>query len=157
MTEGQSVTVLEREAIIRWLTSPPEGQARMTVGGGSLGSVPLSLDPSAAHPLATSPGELLAGAIGGSFAFFVAEELAKEGVHARELSAHVTLTVSDNGSGVKQLALSGVACRLLGRVPQIDQERFDAAAAAAMRSCLKTLCLRTEVLMVTVEAVLESA
>jgi hypothetical protein len=129
----------------------------MTVGSGSLHSLPLSLDPDAAHPLATSPAELLAGTIGAVFAWFAAEELMREGTRARELIADVSLTVSAHGGGVTNLALSGIACRLLGRVPQIGQERLNAVAKLAMSRCVDTLGLRPEGLAVTVEAVLEGA
>jgi organic hydroperoxide reductase OsmC/OhrA len=147
----------EREATIRWLGSPPEGVPRMTVGSGSLHSLPLSLDPDAAHPLATSPAELLAGAIGAIFAWFAVQELVAGGAHARELIADVSLTVSAHTGEVTSPSLSGIACKLLGRVPHIGQERLDAVAKVAMRRCVETLGLRPEGLAVTVEAVLEGA
>jgi hypothetical protein len=149
------MTGFECEATIRWLASPPEGVPRMTVGSGSLHSLPLGVDPDAPHPLATSPGELLAGAIGTILAWFAAQELVEQGTHARELIAEVTLTVSDGG--VRNRALSGIACTLLGRVPRIDQERLEAVAKLGMSRCLETLRVRTEDLAVSVEAVLEGA
>jgi hypothetical protein len=151
------MSVFVREATIRWLGRPPEGVPRMTVGSGSLHSLPLSLDPDASHPLATSPAELLAGAIGAIFAWFAAQELIGEGAHARELIADVSLTVSDHADGVTNPSLSAIACKLLGRVPQIGPERLDEVAKVAMNRCVETLGLRPERLAVTVEAVLEGA
>jgi organic hydroperoxide reductase OsmC/OhrA len=148
------MTALEREATIRWLTNPPEGQPRMTVGSGSV-SLPLSVDLNATHPLATSPAELLAGAIGSIFAWFAARELMDGGTQAHELIADVTLTVSEDLGGVTDLAVSRLACKLLGRVPEIDEERLDAVAKLAMRRCVETVRLRTERVAVTVEAILE--
>jgi organic hydroperoxide reductase OsmC/OhrA len=148
------MTVLEREARIKWLTNPPEGLPRMTVGSGSV-SLPLSLDPTATHPLATSPAELLAGAIGSIFAWFAARQLMDDGTQAHELTADVTLTVSQDLGGITDLAVSRLACRLLGRVPDIDQERLDAVAKLAMRRCVETVRLRSERVAVTVEAILE--
>ena len=148
------MSVFEREATIRWMSSPPDGVPRMTVGSGSLHSVPLSVDPNAVHPLATSPGELLAGAIGAVFAWFVAEDLMKLGSHARQLTAEVGVRCDQAGE-VTDLAVSGIACKLLGRVPDIGQERLAAVAEAALGHCIKTLGLRSEDLAVTVEAVLE--
>jgi hypothetical protein len=59
------MTALEQEATIRWLNHPPKGTPRLTVGSASLTpSLPLNVDRHATHPLATSPGELLAGVIG---------------------------------------------------------------------------------------------
>jgi hypothetical protein len=148
------MTAFEWEATIKWLTNPPEGLPRMTVGSGSV-VLPLSLDPAATHPLATSPAELLAGAIGSIFAWFAARQLMDDGTQAHELTAEVTLTVSDDPGGVTDLALSSLACKLLGRVPQIGQERLEAVAKLAMSQCVESLGLRTERLAVTVEAILE--
>jgi organic hydroperoxide reductase OsmC/OhrA len=148
------MTALEREATIRWLTNPPEGQPRMTVGSGSV-SFPLSVDPNATHPLATSPAELLAGAIGSIFAWFAAKELMDWGTQAHELVVDVTLTVSEELGGVTDLALSRLACKLLGRVPNVDEKRLEAVAKLAMSRCFETLALRTDRVEVTVEAILE--
>ena len=150
------MSVFEREATIRWMSSPPDGVPRMTVGSGSLHSLPLSLDADAIHPLATSPGELLAGAIGAVFAWFVAEELVKQGSHARQLTAEVRVRCDDGGE-ITELAVSDIACKLFGRVPNIGQERLAAIAEAALGHCIRTLGLRGEALAVTVETVLEGA
>jgi organic hydroperoxide reductase OsmC/OhrA len=126
----------------------------MTVGSGSV-SLPLSVDPDATHPLATSPAELLAGAIGSIFAWFAARELMDEGTQAHELVVDVTLTVSEDLGGVTDLALSRLACKLLGRVPYVDEERLQAVAKLAMSRCVETVALRTDRVEVTVEAILE--
>lgn len=150
------MSVFEREATIRWMSSPPEGVPRMTVGSGSLHALPLSVDPDATHPLATSPGELLAGAIGAVFAWFVAEELVQEGTHARQLTAEVSVRC-DRAGDATEVVVSGIVCRLLGRVPNIAQERLAAIAEGALGRCVKTLGLRSEGLAITVETVLEGA
>jgi organic hydroperoxide reductase OsmC/OhrA len=148
------MTAFEWEATIKWLTNPPEGLPRMTVGSGSV-VLPLSLDPDAPHPLATSPAELLAGAVGSIFAWFAARQLMDDGTQAHELTADVTLTVSENPGGITDLAISRLACKLLGRVPHIGQERLEAVAKLAMSQCVESLGLRTERVAVTVEAILE--
>jgi hypothetical protein len=148
---------VESEARIRWLNSPPEGMPRMTVGSGLLvPALPLSVDPDAANPVATSPGELLAGAIGTIFAWLVARELVQQGTGATELSAYVTLTASDGDGDLSKVALTGIIFRLVGRVPGIAREQLEAIATQGMRRCVDTLGLRTERLAITVEAVLES-
>jgi organic hydroperoxide reductase OsmC/OhrA len=151
------MTALEREATIRWLTHPPEGVPRLSVGSESLRSLPLDVNPEAAHPLATSPGELLAGAVGSAFAWLAAEELVKEGTQARELTAYVTLTLSGEADDGTDMALSAIACKLIGRVPGLDQARMEAVAQAAMTRCIEALGMRTEGLAVTVEGSLEGA
>jgi organic hydroperoxide reductase OsmC/OhrA len=148
------MTALERKATIRWLTNPPEGTPRMTVGSGSV-SLPLSVDLNATHPLATSPAELLAGAIGSIFAWFAARELMDQGTQAHELVVDVTLTVSEDPGAITDLALGRLDCKLLGRVPDVDEERLEAVAKLAMSRCVETVALRTDRLVVTVEAILE--
>jgi organic hydroperoxide reductase OsmC/OhrA len=151
------VTVIEREATIRWLGNPPSGVPRLSVGSESVKAWPLEVNPDAEHPLATSPGELLAGAIGGVFAWLAAEELVKEGTPARELIAYVMLTVSSGSDEPMDLALSGISCELVGRVPGLSRERLEAAAQAAMTRCIAALGMRSDSVAVSVEATLEGA
>jgi organic hydroperoxide reductase OsmC/OhrA len=151
------VTVLEQEATIRWLGNPPAGMPRLSVGSETLKAWPLDLTPDAAHPLATSPGELLAGAIGSVFAWLAAEELVRDGTPARELIAYTTLTVSSESDEPMDLALSAIACQLVGRVPNVDHERFEAAAQAAIRRCLAALGMRSDSVAISVETALEGA
>jgi organic hydroperoxide reductase OsmC/OhrA len=151
------VTVLEQEATIRWLGNPPSGVPRLSVGSESLKAWPIAVTHDAEHPLATSPGELLAGAIGSVFAWLAAEELVRGGTPARELIAYTTLTVSSDSDEPMELALSAIACQLVGRVPDANNERFDAAAQAAIRRCLAALGMRSDTVAVSVETTLESA
>jgi organic hydroperoxide reductase OsmC/OhrA len=152
------MTVLEQEATIRWLNHPPRGTPRLTVGSESLTpSLPLNVDRHATHPLATSPGELLAGVIGTAFASLHAEQLAREGTPAHELTASVTLTMSDEAADGANLILSAIRCRVLARVPHIDQEQLEVVAEAAMARCIEALAMRPERIAVTVEALLEGA
>jgi hypothetical protein len=89
------MTALKREATIRWLGNPPDSAPRLIVGSHSMAPLmSLSVDPETTDPLATLPGELLAGAIGSVFTWFVAQQLVKEGTQARELVSYVTLTLS---------------------------------------------------------------
>jgi organic hydroperoxide reductase OsmC/OhrA len=139
------------------LGNPPAGVPRLTVGSESLKAWPIDVTPDAAHPLATSPGELLAGAIGSVFAWLAAEELVRDGTPARELIAYTTLTVSSDSDEPMDLALSAIGCQLVGRVPDMDQERFDAAAQAAIRRCLGALGMRSDTVAVSVGTTLEGA
>jgi organic hydroperoxide reductase OsmC/OhrA len=149
---------IRREATIRWLDHPPEGTPRLTVGSESLTpSLPLSVDRHATHPLAASPGELLAGAIGATFAWLTAERLMSEGTQARELTASVNLTMSGHAKDDADLALNAVACRVAARVPSVGQDHLQAVAGDAMRRCIEALGMHAERLQVTVEALLESA
>jgi len=150
--------VLKQEATIRWLSHPPKGTPRLTVGSESITpSLPLNVDRHAKHPLATSPGELLAGVIGAAFASLHAEELVLQGTQARELTASVTLTMSDEASDGANLILSAIRCQVLARVPGIDQDQLEDGANAAMARCIEALAMRPERIAVTVDALLEGA
>jgi organic hydroperoxide reductase OsmC/OhrA len=151
------VTALQQEATIRWLGNPPSGVPRLSVGSESLKAWPIDLTHDAEHPLATSPGELLAGAIGSVFAWLAAEELVRDGTPARELIAYTTLTVAGDSDDPMELALTAIACQLVGRVPDLDSDRFDAAAQAAIGRCLAALGMRSDTVAVSVAATLEGA
>jgi organic hydroperoxide reductase OsmC/OhrA len=147
---------MKREATIRWMNHPPEGVPRLTVGSDSFTALPLTVDARATNPLATSPGELLAAAIGSTFAWLAAEMLVNEGMQARELTTLVTLTLAGNDDGgIDGMSLSAIACQLWGRVPSGEQGRLAAIAQAAMGRCIETLGICSESVAVTVETVLE--
>ncbi len=150
------MSAFESLATIRWIPNPPEGQPRLIVGSGALQpGLPLDVNLGATHPLATSPGELMAGAIGAVVAWFAALELTEGGTQARELTAEVTLTGSAGGDGPS--LLTGISCALVARVPNIDRERLQVVSRHAMDRCVEGLRLRAESLTITVEAILEGA
>jgi len=149
--------VLKREASIKWLDSPPQGVPRLTVGSESFTALPLNLNLLASHPLATSPGELLAGAIGSTFAWVAAQAFVKEGKQLKELTTNVTLTLSCTDEDGTDMALTAISCQALGRVADVAEDRFELVAEAAMTRCMEMLGMRTEGITVTVEALLEGA
>ena len=152
------MTAFNSRATISWLAGPPpEGVPRLTVDSNSFPALPLNLDPEASTPLATSPGELLAGAIGSAVAWMAAKQLVNEGTQARELVAYVTLTVTGESGDDPDWVLTGIACELAGYVPGVDQVRLQAVAQAAMARAIEALGLRPDRIAVTVEALLEGA
>jgi organic hydroperoxide reductase OsmC/OhrA len=134
------VSELEREARIQWLAHPPQGVPRITVGSKAFTALPLSLVPEGVHPLAASPGELYAGVVGGVTVLFVAERLAGEGTQAQELEITVTLSVSEGET--EDMHVTGLRCRLLGRVPGTTAERFAQVGTDAAAQCVQALGLR---------------
>jgi hypothetical protein len=149
---------LKREATIRWLDHPPGGTPRLTVGSEALTpALPLSVNRLAAHPLAASPGELLAGVIGATFAWLSAETLLAEGTPASELTASVTLTTSGEARRDADRTLSAVACHMTARVAGIDQDQLELVTRAAMTQCIEALGMHAERIEVTVDALLEGA
>jgi organic hydroperoxide reductase OsmC/OhrA len=152
------MTALKREATIRWLGNPPDSTPRLIVGSHSMAPLlSLNVDPDATGPLATLPGELLAGAIGSVFTWFVAEQLVKDGTQARELVSYVTLTLSGEANDGTDAALTGITCRMSVRVAGVEETHLEAVAEAAMTECIERLGMRTEGIDVTVEASLEGS
>jgi organic hydroperoxide reductase OsmC/OhrA len=152
------MTALKREATIRWLGNPPDSAPRLIVGSHSMAPLmSLSVDPETTDPLATLPGELLAGAIGSVFTWIVAQELVKESTQARELVSEVTLTLSGEADDGTDAALSGITCRMSGRVVGVEEAHLEVVARAAMTQCMERLGMRTEGIGVTVEASLEGS
>ena len=150
------MTAPPREATIRWLGNPPDGAPRLSVGGHSIAPLlSLDVDPKATGPLATLPGELLAGAIGSVFTWLVAEQLVKQETQARELVSYVALTLSGEAVDATDAALSGITCRISARVAGIEETDLQVVAQAAMSLCMEKLGMRTEGIGVTVEASLE--
>jgi organic hydroperoxide reductase OsmC/OhrA len=152
------MTALKREASIRWLGNPPDGAPRLSVGSHSIAPLlSLNVDPDVTDPLATLPGELLAGAIGSVFTWLVAEQLVKEDTQARELVSSVTLTLSGEADDATDAILNGITCQMSGRVAGVQETHLQVVAQAAITQCIKKLGMRTEGIEVTVEATLEGS
>jgi organic hydroperoxide reductase OsmC/OhrA len=152
------MTGLQREATIRWLGNPPDNAPRLIVGSHAMAPLlSLNVDPEASGPLATLPGELLAGAIGSVFTWFVAEQLVEEGTQARELVSSVTLTLSGEADDGTDAAVSGITCQMSGRVTGVEETHLQVIAQAAMTQCMERLGMRTEGIAVTVEVSLEGS
>jgi hypothetical protein len=152
------MTALKREATIRWLGHPPDNAPRLTVGSHSIAPLlSLHVDPDTTDPLATLPGELLAGAIGSVFTWLVAEQLVREGTQARELVSYVTLTLSGEADDLADAVLSGITCQISARVADVEEAHLEVVAQAAMTQCMERLGMRTDGIGVTVEASLEGS
>ena len=137
-------TLRESSASIRWLTHPPEGVPRLTVDSHTFPALPVSINPEAPHPFATSPGELIAGAYGSVFAWLLAEELVGDGTQAHELEITVTLA-ADPGADGGDPALKEIRCHAIGRFPGGDSERLQALCEAAMTRSAHAIGLRDEI------------
>jgi hypothetical protein len=152
------MSVPSREATIRWLGHPPDGAPRLTVGSHSIAPLlSLHVDPDATGPLAASPGELLAGALGSVFTWLVAERLLQERTQARELVSRVMLTLTGDAEDLTDAVVSGVTCQMSGRVAGVKETHLQVVAQAAMTQCMERLGMRTEGLAVTVEVTLEGS
>ena len=136
----------ESSATVRWLTHPPEGVPRLTVDSHTFPAVPLSINDTAPHPLATSPGELIAGAFGSVFAWVLAEELVADGTQALELEVDTALE-SDVGREEQgqDPALRQIRCHAVARVPGGDADRLQELCQTAMKRSAHAIGLRDDI------------
>ena len=97
----------------------------------------------------TSPEELLAASHASCYCMALSHELSEGGNEPEELNATATVAFVA-GEGVKS---SHIVVR--GRVPGIDQSRFEQAAASAGENCPISAALKGNI-EITVDATLES-
>lgn len=135
----------ESSASIRWLTHPPDGVPRLVVDSHTFPAVPMSVNETAPHPLATSPGELIAGAFGSVFAWTLAEELVDDGTQALEIEVSTSLEAEVGAQDGSDPSLKGIRCHAVVRFPGGDANRLQALCEAAMTRCARTIGLRDEV------------
>lgn len=135
----------ESSASIRWLTHPPEGVPRLVVDSHTFPSVPLSINETAPHPLATSPGELIAGAFGSVFVWMLAAELVDDGTQALELEVDVAIEAELGRQDGGDPSLREVHCHAVARFPGGDGQRLQALCESAMTRSARSIGLRDEI------------
>jgi hypothetical protein len=140
-----SAKVRESSATIRWLTHPPEGVPRLVVDSHTFPPVPLSINDTAPHPLATSPGELIAGAFGSVLAWVLAAELVDDGTQALELEISAALDADVGGEEGRDPALRAIHCHAIARFPGGDPRRLQELCQVAMRRTARSIGLREEI------------
>ncbi len=138
--------IRESKATIRWLTHPPDGVPRLSVGSHSFHPLPLSINTLAPNPLAASPGELIAGAFGSVFAWLLAGELVHDRHQALELTIEVELTAEITGElEGRDPALCGISCQAQARVPGEDEHRLQALCEEALARTVRAVGLREDI------------
>jgi lipoyl-dependent peroxiredoxin len=120
-----------RTAEAHWEGSLKEGNGEVSLVSSGIGTYPVSWPARTEQPNGmTSPEELIAGAHSTCFSMSVANELVLAGHPAPtsvDTRAEVTFQPGKGITGIK-LFVSAV-------VPDIDQEAFSAAIAAAEKNC----------------------
>jgi osmotically inducible protein OsmC len=130
-----------RSGRVSWLTRPPAGGGRITAESRAFGSITMSVPEAEAEAEQTTPGELLAVAHGAMMATALAGVLQDAGTPARELvvAAHATFS-----GHVTERELLAVSLEVYGRVPALEQEAFERAAASARERYLRTCGTRQD-------------
>jgi osmotically inducible protein OsmC len=121
----------DRTAEVTWNGDLMSGSGRIdSVSSGSIGG--LDVDWRARSEdvgSKTSPEELIAAAHASCFSMALSNGLAQAGHAAEELKTSATVTFQP-GEGITKIAL-----RVAGRVPGMDDDAFQQAAADAKQNC----------------------
>jgi osmotically inducible protein OsmC len=130
-----------RSGRVSWLTGPPVGGGRIAAESRAFGSMMMSVPEGAAEPEHTTPGELLAVAHGAMMATALAGILEDAGTPAREVvvAAHAAFS-----GPTTERELMAVSLEVYGRVPGLEQEAFERAAASARARYLHTCGTRAD-------------
>jgi osmotically inducible protein OsmC len=136
VTERQDdpATRIERHAHVLWIDHGDGGRGRLRGDSQAFSALPLSLaqdgiDPGESH---TTPGELLAAALAGSFVVTLADLLARHGTPPRELAVDAFCQVHENGP---RRTVVGLLLQVAGRGTGLDAAAFAASADAALACC----------------------
>ncbi len=123
-----------RAASVTWTGDLASGSGSVSSGtSGTFQDLPVSWAARTEAPEGkTSPEELLAAAHASCFAMALSGALARAGTPPEEL--HVTAQVTFDKVGDAWKVVSS-ALQVLGRVPGMDHDAFEAAAAGARDGC----------------------
>ena len=121
----------DRKAEVTWDGDLMSGGGRIdAVTSGAIGGLEVSWPARSEEPNGlTSPEELIAAAHATCFSMALSSGLAKEGHAPEELKTSATVTFQP-GEGITKIALD-----VAGRVPGMDEDAFEQAAAQAKENC----------------------
>jgi organic hydroperoxide reductase OsmC/OhrA len=131
---GQQTTV--RKARVSWLTDPPRGHARVSVGFRAFTGLRLSESAAREQPGVTDPGELFAAAHASAVAVILARILDSSQTPAHELVVEAAWEYAGVSYEVKAIEFS-----VRGRIPNIDVRQFEEATYTAVERYRQSFCV----------------
>jgi len=142
---------MKRTASAVWNGDLKQGKGTVSTQGGVLDKTPYSFTSRFEHGAGTNPEELIAAAHAGCFTMQLSAFLAQAGTPADELSTEATLTFEQvEGTWT----ITTIHLDLTGRVPGIEQARFEEIANDAKAKCPVSRVLKAEI---TLASKLETA
>jgi lipoyl-dependent peroxiredoxin len=143
-----------REATTHWHGDLATGSGTVTLDTSKAGSFAVSFPTRSGDPDGqTSPEELIAGAHSACFAMSLANGLATAGTPVEELDVSAAVTLGHLEAG--GLGITTIVLTVVGTVPGVDDETFQAAVLVAKDRCLVSKAL-AGVPSITVSAQLTS-
>jgi osmotically inducible protein OsmC len=140
-----------RKAHAEWKGSLPEGGGTLASDSGALDGQ-YSFQSRFADGTGTNPEELIAAAHAGCFSMALSGVLGQQGITPDSIATEARVQLLKEGEG---FAIKRIDLITTGRVPGIDDQRFQEAAHAAKENCPVSQALAS-VPEITLEARLES-
>ena len=140
-----------RKAHAEWKGSLPEGGGTLASDSGALDGQ-YSFQSRFAEGAGTNPEELIAAAHAGCFSMALSGVLGQQGITPDSIATEARVQLLKEGEG---FAIKRIDLITTGRVPGIDDQRFQEAAHAAKENCPVSQALAS-VPEITLEARLES-
>ncbi|MGB8354368.1 MAG: OsmC family protein [Chthoniobacteraceae bacterium] len=140
---------MKRNASAVWQGSLKEGKGTITTQSGTLKETPYTFRSRFGEDPETNPEELIAAAHAGCFTMALSLALGEAGFTADTLSTKATLSLDQVDGG---FAITTVHLDLAGKVPGIDQAKFEEVANGAKAGCPVSKVLNAKI---TLTATLE--
>lgn len=131
-----------RKARAVWRGTGRDGTGDLTTDSGVLSATPYSYKTRFENGAGTNPEELIAAAHAGCFTMALAFQLQAAGFTPAELTTEAAVSLDPEGQGFK---ISRSALTLTGKVPGLDDARFEELARNAEKNCPVSKVLNAEI------------
>ena len=141
---------MKRTASAVWSGDLKQGKGTITSASGVLKETPYSFHTRFEQGAGTNPEELIAAAHAGCFTMATSAALGKAGFTPERLSTEASLTLEQVDGN---WTITTIQLTMKGKVPGIDQQKFQQIAGDAKANCPVSRVLNAKI---TLEATLES-
>ena len=124
--------MINRAATAEWSGGMKDGKGTLSTGSRVLDKTPYSFRKRFEDEPGTNPEELIAAAHAGCFTMALSAQLGEAGMTAEKLQTTATVSLDKADGG---FAITAVHLDLVARIPNADQQAFDAAAQKAKEGC----------------------
>lgn len=134
---------VQRKAQVIWEGSLLQGDGKAQVGSGAFSAFPVTwASRTEQSDGKTSPEELLAAAHASCYAMALASTLAKQNTPPERLTVNAVCTFDRRPEGWRVTVME---LTVRGRVPMLDQAKFEEAAKTGEKGCPISAALRNNV------------
>ncbi len=123
---------MKRTASAHWTGDLKQGKGQLTTASGVLKDTPYSFTTRFEDDKGTNPEELIASAHAGCFTMALSAILGNAGFIAESLQTQATVSL-DQIEG--NWTVTTIDLQLTGKIPGIDNEKFQALALEAKKNC----------------------